>query len=232
MTIKRPKQNLKRLFIPVIILLLITCGMIQYAVVYNEQEVAGVSNPSEVMLDITRDYEDILSEDNDIIEEKPDNLFLQRLTRYDDPVKAPYIEFKNILDKNMSLNDFKGQWIVLNFWASWCPPCIVEMPSLQKLQDMYTETNDLKVVAIALDRNYTAQKLRDFMGKSGFGPVAAYYGHWPDVKQKFDIPGLPTTYILNPEGYVVAQFRGDTNWTGADARILIEGLMRSSKFVQ
>ena len=210
MTIKRPKQNLKRLFIPVIILLLITCGMIQYAVVYNEQEVAGVSNPSEVMLDITRDYEDILSEDNDIIEEKPDNLFLQRLTRYDDPVKAPYIEFKNILDKNMSLNDFKGQWIVLNFWATWCAPCLDEIPDLNRLQREYAD--DLVILSVSdEDRQLLVDFEQQLPLETHSKRVAMGVELPPPFAGAFVI--RPSSFIIDREGVVRRYLLGNRNYS-------------------
>ena len=59
-----------------------------------------------------------------------------------------------------------------------------------------------------------------------FGPVAAYYGHWPDIREKYDIPGLPTTYIISPDGNVMARYQGDTDWNSDEVKDLINRLMK------
>jgi thiol-disulfide isomerase/thioredoxin len=218
MTIKKSKPNQKRLFAAIFLMFIVTFGMIQFAVIQSEEE---INVPLKTNDDVVEAYEDALG---DWAEIEAQSEFQKRIQIFDDPVTAPDIEFKNILDRDLTLGDFRGQWLVINFWASWCPPCIVEMPTLQALQDHY-EGQNLKVIAIALDRNYTADKLRGFMSKHNFGPIAAYYGHWPDIREKYDIPGLPTTYIISPDGKVMARYQGDADWNGAEAKMLIESLM-------
>jgi len=109
----KKKSNLKRLFIFNGLLLVVAFAALQYSVVKNE--------PVQ-MLDISS-----------VIQ----GGFAKRLTMYNTPRDIPNIQFKTVFNKDMSLDDLKGQWLILNLWATWCPPCIIEMPSLQKLQDTY-----------------------------------------------------------------------------------------------
>lgn len=234
-------------------MLALTFGLIQYSVNNNSyqqndklEQVAKISvdvdveNNNDITMDqdILDSYEATLAQwanipviegegGDDMLVDLPEfsPVFSQRLVLFPAPLDAPELEFKNILGRDARLDDFKGQWVVVNFWASWCPPCIVEMPSLQQLQDEYAEKN-LNVIAISLDRNNNAETLRGMLTKFSFGPVAGYFTHWPDIRDTYEIKGLPTTYIINPNGEIVARFRGDAEWSGDDAKSLLDYLMR------
>ncbi len=203
MTIKPKKINLKRLFIFNGLLLIVAFGIIQYSVVTHSTEIE-----SDLSL-------------QPVIQGK----FGERLTIFETPIPIDNVEFKTVFEKNMSLDDLKGQWVILNLWATWCPPCLVEMPSLQGVEDTYGRQG-IKVVAISLDRNMSGKKLREFMNKHQFGPIAAYYGDWTTIKNQLKIKGLPTTYILSPNGQAIGVYSGDAEWMGEDARAFIESLMR------
>ncbi len=192
-------KNLKRLFIFNGLLLVIAFATIQYAVVNNTPH-ANTTPPMAT------------------------GEFAKRLNIFETPSQMPNLEFKTVFDKYTDLSDFKGQWVIVNFWATWCPPCIVEMPSLQALQDHYQNIN-VKVIGISLDRNMDGQKLRAFMRKYQFGPIAAYYGDWPTIKKQVDVTGLPTTYIINPKGNAIAVYKGDANWESDDVKAFMDGLI-------
>jgi|GEM_PF-716622 len=249
MTIKRSKQNLKWLFIGVGVLLALTFVLIQYSVQstsqngYVDHDITAeiATNTPDIDSDMLDAYETALEQlpkvqvevspqaserkkkeggGGDLFANIPkfSSAFTQRLVLFSEPFDAPELNFQNILGREVNLNDFNGQWVVVNFWASWCPPCIVEMPSLQQLQDTYAEKN-VNVIAISLDRNNTAEIL-------SFGPVAGYFAHWPDIRETYEIKGLPTTYIINPQGQMVARFRGDAEWSGDEATSLLDYLMQ------
>lgn len=125
----------------------------------------------------------------------------------------------------MTFDDLKGQWMILNLWATWCPPCLVEMPSLQNLQNKYGGQG-VKVVAISLDRKMDGKKLRTFLSRKNFGPIAAYYGDGKRAMDLFAMRGLPTTYILEPGGRAIGSIAGDIDWTGEEATAFIESLIQ------
>ena len=202
------KKNLKFLFLFNAILLALASVLIQYSVVSHENsnpELAGVSSEKTSLKQASDDFD-------------------QRLVRFDPPLAFKNIEFHTALDKSLSLEDLKGQWIVLNFWASWCPPCVAEMPSLQMLQDSYGNAG-VQVIAIGLDRNMDGAKLRHVLSKYNFGPIAAYYGNWPSIKKSFEVEGLPTTYILSPNGQSIAKLSGHADWMDEDVQRFIKNLI-------
>ena len=140
------------------------------------------------------------------------------------PLTFPDLEFKNALGREMQISDLDGEWVLVNLWASWCPPCIHEMPSLQKLQDKYSE-HKFRVVAIALDRQMTPDKLRKVMSRFNIGPVAAFYGDYPTIKAQVDIPGLPTTYLLNPTGQMIGKIVAPIDWESPQVIAFMDELL-------
>lgn len=205
-------KKLKHLFLFNALLLLVAFILIEYSVVKHE-----------LIAEQKADTQAILN-DQDKFVSLSESSFDERLEMFDPPYMPHNIEFTNLLGRQMTLDDLKGQWIVLNFWASWCPPCIVEMPSLQALQDNYSGKG-VRVVGIGLDRNMTTETLGQAMNKYNFGPVAAYYGDWLAIRDHFETPSLPTTYILSPSGHVVARLIGHADWMGEKATGLIEELI-------
>lgn len=113
---------------------------------------------------------------------------------------AEGFNFKDTKGKVHSLDDYKGKWVLVNFWATWCPPCLEEMPALQQLHET---RKDLVILGIAMeyqDKEYVKQFADDLLVTFpivlGDNRIAAQIGK---------IPGLPTTYLYNPDGRVVAQ---------------------------
>ncbi len=103
--------------------------------------------------------------------------------------------------KAHSLAGYKGKWVLVNYWATWCPPCLEEIPDLISLHD--NKKNNLVVIGVALDyRN--AKQVTDFAeGLMVTYPVVL--GTTRIVNQIGPVQGLPTTYLYNPEGKMVAQ---------------------------
>ena len=97
------------------------------------------------------------------------------------------------------LDDYKGKWVLVNFWATWCPPCLEEMPDLQKLHET---RKDLVVIGIAMeyrDPNYVKQFADDL-----FVTFPIVLGDDRTAAQIGKIPGLPTTYLYDPTGKLAA----------------------------
>lgn len=103
--------------------------------------------------------------------------------------------------KTHTLDGYKGKWVLVNYWATWCPPCLEEIPDLIALHG--DKKNNLVVIGIALDyRN--AKQVTDFTeGLLVDYPIVL--GNHQIVSQIGPVRGLPTTYLFNPEGKMVAQ---------------------------
>ena len=106
--------------------------------------------------------------------------------------------------ERVSLSDFQGKTIFLNFWATWCPPCIAEMPNIQKLYDDLSDEEDIVFILLSLDEQMeTAQKFLD--RKEFTMPVYFLAGSRPGV---YNSTVVPTTYVISPEGKIVLEKRG------------------------
>ncbi len=120
---------------------------------------------------------------------------------------------------------FKGSYTLVNFWATWCPPCVVELPSMTRLQKHYKDKG-LNVIAISMDTNISQIDLKSFLIKRGIGEFASYMDERGEVQKNIRIRGLPTTYLLNPAGEVMHVFEGDANWFSPNAITFFEALLQ------
>lgn len=103
--------------------------------------------------------------------------------------------------KTHTLDSYKGKWVVVNFWATWCPPCLDEIPDLVALHDKYKNSR-LEVIGIVMDYQSNKQVM-DF-ADSMFVNYPIVFGT-PKIAEQFGpLQGLPTTYLYNPEGKRVA----------------------------
>lgn len=116
---------------------------------------------------------------------------------------APGFTLTDMNGKSVSLADFKGKVVILDFWATWCPPCKREIPDFIKLQSEYG-SKGLQIVGIALDQPNKVQAFVKDNGMNypvlpGTSEVAANYG---------GVEGIPTTFIIDKSGKIVTKYEG------------------------
>lgn len=123
----------------------------------------------------------------------------------------------------VKLRDFRGKVIFLNFWATWCPPCLEEMPAMEQLYQRYRERG---LVVLALSEDTEGEKVVTpfFQDHKLTFPVA--YDSKMKVAELYLLLGLPSTYLINREGQIVATALGARAWDSPDAHILIESLLK------
>ncbi|KAJ53087.1 peroxiredoxin [Clostridium tetanomorphum] len=119
-------------------------------------------------------------------------------------LQAIDFKLKDINGKEVSLSQFKGKKVFLNFWATWCGYCKVEMKDIEKL---YKETKDKNIVILAIDVGEKADIVKDFINKNNYSfPVLL------DIDQKvtesYGIQGFPTSLFVDEEGYVYSGIQG------------------------
>ncbi|MBL4628132.1 MAG: TlpA family protein disulfide reductase [Roseicyclus sp.] len=141
------------------------------------------------------------------------------------PTEASDLPFVQVDESEGTLADYQGQYILLNFWATWCAPCREEMPSLQSLQTMLGG-DAFQVVTLATGRN-PPQAIRRFFDEEGITTLPQHRDINQQIAREMGVFGLPITVILNPEGEEIARLRGDADWASPEAIALIESLIAS-----
>jgi thiol-disulfide isomerase/thioredoxin len=122
--------------------------------------------------------------------------------------------------------DFEAKWYVVNFWATWCAPCIKELPSLQKLQDMRGSKN-FEVKAISIDSNTSMDEIREFLKRNDIAAaVALYRDYHGTIFKNHSMPAVPTTWIIDPMGRVVASYVGEADWASEDALDFVDSFVK------
>ncbi|MCP4883888.1 MAG: TlpA family protein disulfide reductase [Flavobacteriales bacterium] len=123
-------------------------------------------------------------------------------------------QLQGLDEQQVNLESFKGKVIVVNFWATWCPPCIAEMPSFEQLYQDYGE----KVVFLFV-ANDEPERVKIFLEKKDLRiPVFFQTSRAPD---EMSSNSLPTTYIINTKGYIVASKVGAADWNSQKVRSLL-----------
>jgi len=122
-----------------------------------------------------------------------------------------------------SLADFRGQVVLLNVWATWCEPCRVEMPSIERLQQLYGPKG-LKIVAVSIDDPGTDTQIRAFARTFG---LTFEILHDPDnrITKQYDLGGYPETFVLGRDGIIRKKLMEATNWDSPENRALVERLL-------
>jgi thiol-disulfide isomerase/thioredoxin len=137
---------------------------------------------------------------------------------------APTHVFHDAAGKPVRATDFRGKVLVLNLWATWCPPCVAEMPTLAKLATAYAG-QPVAVVAVSVDTPADADKAQAFIAQH---PPLAFYSD-PEMKLPFALKppaaGMPTTVIYGADGLERARLSGGADWSGADARAVIDQVL-------
>ncbi|WOD43905.1 TlpA family protein disulfide reductase [Hwangdonia lutea] len=124
-------------------------------------------------------------------------------------------------DENGTIFNFeenKGKVILVNFWATWCPPCIAEMPSLQKLYDDYNDKIDFVFVS---DESF--KKINSFLEKNNYTFKVYNQASQSDF---FNVRGIPRTFLIDKQGKVVIDKTGAANWNSDSVRSTIDALLK------
>jgi thiol-disulfide isomerase/thioredoxin len=135
------------------------------------------------------------------------------------PKPAPNTPFISPDGKIINLHDLKGTWMLLNFWATWCAPCVRELPSIYELQKN-TITNKFKVLLISIDKA-GRQTYEPFLENLNLQALKSASDPRSKLMRSLKLTGVPTTLLLDPSGHIVGRLTGDANWSSRSAKTLI-----------
>ena len=137
----------------------------------------------------------------------------------DPPRPAPATAVRTADGDKVTLASFKGKVILVNFWATWCAPCIREMPSLDRLQAAIGSDAFL-VIAVSEDRA-GPEKALPFMKKLGIEHYTSYFDRDMALARALHLRGMPTSYLIDGTGDVVGSLTGIAEWDAPEAVALI-----------
>jgi thiol-disulfide isomerase/thioredoxin len=140
------------------------------------------------------------------------------------PVPAPTEGFEAGDGSEVTLAAFRGQVVVLNFWATWCGPCVREMPSLNRLQAAL-DGHGLKVVAVSEDRA-GREVVEKFYAEYGLDALELFLDARGGLRRSLEVRGLPTTFIVDAEGRIVGSIEGAAEWDSPEAVELIHHYLK------
>ncbi|WP_281616148.1 TlpA disulfide reductase family protein [Flammeovirga sp. SubArs3] len=110
--------------------------------------------------------------------------------------------------KQIQLSDFKGKTVFINVWASWCPPCIAEMPSIQSLYDQLKNNEDVVFIMLNIDED--KEKANKFLKRKNYTfPIYERNSPTPEI---FQSRSIPVTFVINKQGEIIYSHKGIANY--------------------
>jgi thiol-disulfide isomerase/thioredoxin len=152
-------------------------------------------------------------------EDPPDRTKLGEFVPSPAPSPAPSVTLTDASGSTTELSDFRGKLVVLNLWATWCEPCLREMPSLDRLH------------AVSEDRG-GAKIIEPFIAKLGLKSVKVYVDPKSEVGHAFDVRGLPTSFLIDHDGKLLGRVEGGADWDSAKMLAVIEPFVSGSGVVK
>jgi thiol-disulfide isomerase/thioredoxin len=125
------------------------------------------------------------------------------------PEAAPAISLVDLAGNTVSLAEFAGKFVLVNLWATWCEPCLREMPSLERMQRRLGD--EITVLAISEDRG-GSKTVEPFIDKLGLKAFKTYLDPRSAAGRAFKAEGLPTSILIDREGRVIGRVEGAAEW--------------------
>ena len=132
-----------------------------------------------------------------------------QLLLHNEPKKIGYIELDTLKGEKINIFKSEKKIYLINFWATWCPPCIKEIPELLQLEQKYDE--DIKVIFISVDLN-PKKALPKFLKKKKIGKIKPFIDNKLELTKKLKVKVMPTTLIIDKNLYEISRIEGYINW--------------------
>ena len=142
-----------------------------------------------------------------------------------EPKPLPDLAFTDADDKPLTLTDYKGKTVLLNFWATWCGPCVKEMPSLDKLQAEMGKDRFV-VLPPSLD-GPSRPKVAPFYADRKLGNLGIYFDKGKKAMGTLDVSVLPTSVLVDRDGREIGRLEGEAEWDKPEALALIKAAIPS-----
>ena len=145
------------------------------------------------------------------------------LTRLPTPVMAPDFTLEDMDGETYTLSKLRGKVVMVNFWATWCPPCREEIPSMESV---YLALRDKGFIVLALNQWESPDHVFSYMGQLDVYPTfPILFDRDSSVSDRYGVKGLPTTLLIDKQGRVVYRAVGGRNFNHPEVRALIQQLL-------
>src|SRR4030067_3062182 len=164
---------------------------------------------------------------NSSAESRNDTLSLG-VQEYATPIEAIDFTLKDLDNKRISLKSYRGKVVMLNFWATWCTPCRLEMPSMEKLHRQF---KDKGFVVLAVAAGEKAEGDTAFVKESTM-TFSTLLDTDQGVAEDYKVWALPTTYFINAEGKIIGRVNGSRDWSAKEATQYISSIVQTASLSQ
>jgi cytochrome c biogenesis protein CcmG, thiol:disulfide interchange protein DsbE len=137
--------------------------------------------------------------------------------------QAPEISVVSLDNQQLTLASLKGKVVLLNFWATWCPPCREEIPSMMKLNKLMTG-KPFQMVCVSVDEG-GKKAIQEYFKNSG-NLLPAYTDPSGQVSKTYGITGVPETFVIDKNGVIVKKVIGGLDWNSPEVIDFLEKLMK------
>jgi cytochrome c biogenesis protein CcmG/thiol:disulfide interchange protein DsbE len=137
---------------------------------------------------------------------------------------APELLIYDRAGNKLDLTQEKGHLTIVHFWATWCPPCVEEIPALSRFWDRYRGRSDIKLYSISVDKDW---KTIDDFNRKNPNDLPLYRDLDAKTAKRFGTTQYPETYIVNSSGRVIYRVQGGVEWNDGSVQQRIEQLLHS-----
>ncbi|MCF6274570.1 MAG: TlpA family protein disulfide reductase [Robiginitomaculum sp.] len=150
---------------------------------------------------------------------------LKKLQVLETPPAQPIMTFKTADGQDISLSDFHGQTVLLNISATWCVPCVAEIPSLDELQAQRGNA-DFTVVTISMDRHIDDAKV--FFKKANISTLNLYIDPTYSISSKVGVQAIPISIFYDQNGQEIVRIPGEVDWQSAETTALLDAILSNN----
>lgn len=194
----------------------------------NQNSIAGLYYISDMMMRSQLDDNEAIALYEKIDKRFKDNTFYKEITKRVQGIEStkegqivPDVLAKSALTgKDFDLKSYRGKYVMIDFWGTWCGPCVAEMPKVKEFSEKYAD----KLVVLGINSGDTQKKLKEYVESKGYKweQVCSVKGSNPNnFVTKFNVTGFPTKFIIDPNGVILKKYLG----SGDEAFTLLEELM-------